>query len=479
MRADIQSMIWERWPRAASHIYTFLKHKFGTVPHYRTVLRFIRRYEREHREALLYRFKPKEWRHEMMPSLGDAAASAQAPNDVWEADTTPADLICADGRRRKIIALVDVYSRRAICRLVEREDAAAVVATLRAAILTWGLPKVLKMDNGMVYHKSKHVLRVCAELGIETPRLPVRAPETKPHVERFFRTLSEGLFAELTGYTGNCLANRPEVVIPNLQPEQLQALIDRWVEAVHHETVHSMTGQRPRERAQVLGQVIRRVDERELDLLLMREEERVVRQAVVTYQGHRYYHPALVNGERVTLKIDEADAGRVIVFSRGRFLCVAENPVAKGLSVEEIVQAKRCHLRAIKQKVTAQLELAKPGPVDGRIRELLRAREEAQPLSLPQRAEVIRLDRYAEAARTAEPEKEPQTSEDDREGLLFESEADRYKWLIERRVRGEALSEADLTFMRGFETTDLYAELSSYYSTWEAFLRGRTVRDTA
>jgi transposase InsO family protein len=470
MQAEIARMLLEVWPRAVSHIHEFLRHKFGQVPAYRTVDRFVRRYEAEHREELLFKFKPSQWRHEYMPSLGDAAACAQHPNAVWEGDTTPADVICKDGKRRKVIAFLDVYPRRAVCRLVEKEDAAAVAGTLRAALLDWGLPEVLKMDNGMVYHKSKHVQRICAELGIETPRLPVRAPETKPHIERFFRTLSEGLFAELAGYTGNCLAARPEVMVPNLTAEELQGLIDEWL-AAYHETVHSTTGQRPRERAQVLGHVVRRVDVRQLDLLLLRQEERCVRQAVISFEDRKYYHPALPNGRRVQVRPIPEDAGRLLVFQDGKLLCEAKDQASAGLSVEEINRAKRRYLKALKQKLAAQEELLKPLPQDARVREMLKAKTEARPLSLPAKSLPAELSGYKEAiealAAQAKPVERPADPDPEAEERpWFTSDMQRYEWCLRRRCLGLPQDEeyGDAQFMAAFEDAPLYEKLRGYFA---------------
>jgi transposase len=476
MRRTVATMIWERWPRSTTSILRYLEHAFGRGLTYRTLHRYVTRYVADHHEALLHQFRHNEWRHTMMPSLGDSSAKALRPNHYWEADTTPADILCADGRRRKVIGIIDVYSRRAFLRLVDREDADAVAATLRACILAWALPENLLMDNGMVYHKSKHIRRICGELGIATPWLEVRAPEQKPHIERFFRTLTEQVFAELPGYTGNCLLTRPDEIKVEVEPERLQEIMDLWLEVDYHEREHSGTDQRPRERAQMPGWVAQMVDERELDLLLWHEVERVVSQAVCRYEGRAYYHPELPNGEQVTLKIDPADAGRVVVFWRGKFLCVALDQTARGLLPQAIREEKKARISAVKALVAAELRLAQPGPVEARLLERLEAQQEDVPAAFPQRGEVVPLRPYAEVLQD-EPQAEQPAGEGSarRRPILWSSADEHYQWCIVGRALDEELDEDDLAFMAEFEQSELYAELEGYFRKQEEHIRRRNL----
>jgi len=468
-------LVWKKWPRSVTGILRFLRFKFGYEGSYQTVRRFYQQYERLHYERLLFKFRRAEWQHKMMPSLGDASAKATHPNHFWEADTTPADILCRDGRRRKVIAFIDIFSRRAHLQLVDVEDADAVAATLRATILAFqALPEVLLMDNGMVYHKSHHMQRICGELGIQTPWLEVQAPWEKPHIERFFRTLSEQVFAELPGYTGNCLLTRPDEIRLEMEPEELQRIMDQWLRVDYHETVHSRTGQRPRERAQMPGYVAQMVDERELDILLWRQESRLVSQGRVRCDGRFYSHPELPNGEYVTLLSDPGDAGRVVVFHGGRFRCVAEDYAAKGLTPKQIKQDRKERRQALKESIRAEERLARHELVENHLLERLDAQEELVPAILPQRAEVIRLQPYAEVVEALEGPGAQAVSED--EPAYFGSDGERYKHLITKRVEGREPTASDLAFMARFEASEEFEEQRSYFESWEAFLRATEAR---
>lgn len=61
------------------------------------------------------------------------------------------------------------------------------------------LPESIVIDHGRVY-VSDHIISACARLGISVqPGLPYK-PTDKPTVERFFKTLREGLLQHLPGY---------------------------------------------------------------------------------------------------------------------------------------------------------------------------------------------------------------------------------------------------------------------------------------
>ncbi len=73
--------------------------------------------------------------------------SATRPNDVWALDFQFDET--ADGRRLKLLNIVDEFTREAIAMRVGRScDADAVVATIEALVAERGAPSHLRMDNG-------------------------------------------------------------------------------------------------------------------------------------------------------------------------------------------------------------------------------------------------------------------------------------------------------------------------------------------
>ncbi len=62
----------------------------------------------------------------------------------------------------------------------------------------WCPPETLVVDHGKAF-LSAHVIGVCARLGISIQPAQPHKPTDKPTVERFFKTLREGLIQHLPG----------------------------------------------------------------------------------------------------------------------------------------------------------------------------------------------------------------------------------------------------------------------------------------
>ncbi len=78
---------------------------------------------------------------------GGERRAASRPNDVWALDFQFDET--ADGRRLKMLNVVDEFSREALAMRVGRTcNADDVVATIEALVATRGAPAHLRMDNG-------------------------------------------------------------------------------------------------------------------------------------------------------------------------------------------------------------------------------------------------------------------------------------------------------------------------------------------
>lgn len=99
--------------------------------------------------------------------------------------------------------------------------------------------ETIVVDNGKIY-LSEQLLSACQRLGISVqPARPYQGSD-KAALERFFRTLREGLLAGLPGYKG------PDIHSRGLDVEQqafffldeLEALIRQWIAEVYHRRAH-------------------------------------------------------------------------------------------------------------------------------------------------------------------------------------------------------------------------------------------------
>ena len=93
-----------------------------------------------------------------------------------------------------------------------------VVAGDGTAGLAGVAAETIVVDHGKIY-LSDHLLSVCQRLGISVQPARPLTPTDKAAVERFFRTLSEGLLAALPGYKG------PDVYSRGDRPRGLRLLL--------------------------------------------------------------------------------------------------------------------------------------------------------------------------------------------------------------------------------------------------------------
>ena len=115
-----------------------------------------------------------------------------------------------------------------------------VVAGDGTAGLAGVAAETVVVDYGKVY-LSDHLLSVCQRLGISVQPARPLTPTDKAAVERFFRTLSEGLLAALPGYKG------PDVYSRGADPEgcayfftnELEQVVREWTGGIYHQRRHA------------------------------------------------------------------------------------------------------------------------------------------------------------------------------------------------------------------------------------------------
>ena len=476
---EIKKLIWQNHLCRYQDILDDLRVLFPgarDLPHYSTIRAYAREYKTDNWAALVMKHEGQKGLRDrnMQVALGRADADLTAPNQRWELDTTVADVFTkrkikdvvlrtGDGKRCKIIAVFEVFSRALKFYLVEKETALMVGLCFRDCIITWGLPEEVIIDNGKPYKNRRFMSFVRANgisLILSIPGNPVQ----KPHVERGFRTLSEKLFRRLPGFSGNSVANRPNEIEVKYSMAELQEIMDRWVENVYMETVHRSTGQRPRERMSPPGFVPKTINERELDILLMEERDRRVYQGHITYLGGKYFHPKLPEGQNVKFRVNDFDASELLVFFGGKYLCTAVDYRRKGKTPAEIREAKKSRNRELRTRVKANEALInKTKPKGENILDLIDHHEKIRPVELPKKAEVLSFPELINVPYTntetegtdfAGPERDAGKVEEG--GLRHRDRVERYLDVAKREKRGQSIDELDRRFIEEFEESELF-----------------------
>jgi putative transposase len=471
MREEIEKIVWENHLCRHKDVLDDLGVVFGqkNISSYSTVRRFVEAYKKEHWPELVLKHEGQKGLRDrnMLPAIGQMDGNITRPNQRWELDTTIGDLfaksetgcglfVMKDGRRCKLVGVIDVFSRNVKYFFTERETALAVGEIIRLMIILWGLPEEIVIDNGKPF-KNRRILNFLRALGISIHICLPGNPTEKPFIERSFGVLTDGLFRRLCGYSGNSIQNRPGEIEIKYSLHEAQQLVNDFVENVYTENVHRATRQRPRERMAPPDFLPKTVNPRELDILLMEEHERTVSQGCIRYLGGKYFHPLLPEAQKIKFRASDFDAGEIIVFHGRKFLCIAEDYVRKGKTPQEIIEAKKERSRELRTRVKAHEALQNNHQEkDYRIRARIEKGKQDKPAELPKKADVLSFPSLQNIPLTAptpieamsemqfdEPAAEPKRR-------LILTRQERYLNIMSRKQRGEILDEQDIEWLGEF-----------------------------
>lgn len=389
----VEAVLAER-PLAAARILELLATRFTDLPSRRTLARFMAQIERTKPALLAATRDPDLFKSKYRLALGRADASVSHAHQVWEIDTTKADVMTKDGRR-SILGIVDVWSRRVFYLVVPSESAQSVRRTLTACIAKWGvMPEVLRTDNGSGYINAT-IKTALPHLGIELQPCPPGSPEKKPFVERMFGTFTRERAELLAGYVGHNVAEASKlrarakkvtgraVIVPELTADQLQAVIDAWLDGVYHVRPHSSTGAAPIARWTGSPRPARGApDEGALKLALSAfVGVATVGKRGVQWKRGRYWAAPLADwiGRQVQLRRDEEDLGELYVFDEdSRYIATAVNAERSGLSDEMFARAAKRDQAATVTRHKAELRAKQRDfSIEDAVQALLRADAEA------------------------------------------------------------------------------------------------------
>lgn len=342
-----------------------------SVPSLRTIARFMDDWKRDNMAEYELMKNPDRYRGKFMPAFGNASQGIDRYLQLWEADSTPTDVMLKDGRHT-IIGVIDVASRRPKVYISKTSNSVAVGLLMRQAIIDWGVPECVKTDNGTDY-VSRHITELFESLQIQQETCPPFTPKAKPHIERFFKSLSHGFLEMLPGYIGHSVPDRVDIeqrksfaerlsrggkekaadTLANFTAEELQQQCNEWIENVYMKSPHSgLKGKKPIDFiAEWInsGKPVRRITDemsiRALDYLLAEVPGnngiRKITKNGIHVDKLTFVAPELgvYIGEEVRVKYNPFDAGCINVYRfDGSLLCVAQCPEITGVSRAEVAQ---------------------------------------------------------------------------------------------------------------------------------------------
>ncbi len=383
MAKAIEKMILEKPHRKTKRIYEYLKKEFGAkTPVYETVRKWVSEWKQK--EFLIYAFakNPDKAKGTYKPAGGSMSQGVSFSNEIWELDATPADVICSDGKRYTLSAAIDVYSRRVVVVVEESASYSTLAKVMRKGIKILGVPQTVKIDNGKDY-TSNYFTATCQRLRINQTLCPPYSGEYKPHIERFFRTISHELFEELDGYIGHDVAGRQEqqnqkmfsaklesikewrarykdgdefakrfgikkenagldVGIP-LSRDELQLWIDKWI-LMYENRRHGGIKTKPIEKWNQDSMPVRKIeDERMLDILLGFSTQRSIRKKGIEWMGVTYWSEMFADmvGQKVWVLSDD-DLSIIYIYDlQMNYLFDAYNPEYHNISRASFLSANK------------------------------------------------------------------------------------------------------------------------------------------
>lgn len=384
------------------------------MPPVRTFQYAIKGLKAVHRVELLKLTDPDRFRSTMALSGVGTLRHVTEPNQLWQIDASPVDALCTDGRHA-IYAAIDIATRRAIFLLSRTPRAAAVALLVRKAILAWGVPELIKTDNGSDF-TARDTQRLFASLAVEIELSDPYQPQQKGHVERVIRTFQHSVGPLLPGYIGHSVADRKviearksfaarlgeteaETFGVSLTGPELQVHVDQWAEQVYQHRPHAGLKQRtPFEVTLASTCPVRRVDERALDLLLMpvagSDGRRTATKFGIRIDNRQYLAPKILPGTPVFVRQDPNDLGRVYCFAEdgGTFLDIAICPETSGLNPQTLVRAAKEIRAELEADATRQIradmrKIAKGPALIERALEVAR-RDHPNVIPLPKKSEA-------------------------------------------------------------------------------------------
>jgi len=401
--AFVARLFLENPDRSLRKIHMYLEEEFGRGSlSYATVSRMIKRYKNENILTATLATSPQEANNKLRPAPGNASESAPYNNAVWEMDGTPVDIICSDGIRYQLSAAIDVYSRRPVVVVTPTANSSALAKVFKKGITKLGVPEKVRLDNGREY-KSLAFEYTCSRLRIEQQFTAPYSGWQKPHIERFFGTLTRDLFEELPGYIGHNVNDRTKIqdretyekkleakkraqeilkggnaaakklvrkqkqldaYIPTtLSREELELFIDRWVKR-YERSLHRGIKQTPIERWEECPIPVRTIsDERVLDVLVGLSEKKRITKKGVTWKKISYWHDLFYDriGESVWMLSDD-ELGYLYIYDLDmKFLCRAESAEHIGKSRSEYMASRFFDKKS--QKIIRELgELRRESP---------------------------------------------------------------------------------------------------------------------
>ncbi len=204
-----------------------------------------------------------------------------------------------------LIAWLEEYSRIITHgQLYTQEKTYALEDCLKKAIMKFGVPEQIYVDNGSMY-SSKQLQSICGRLGIHLSHTRPYRPQGRGKLERLFRTVQQSFLPEIE----TMLREK------TMSVDEVNDYFFIWVRQHYHEKVHSATKQKPMLCFESDNYPLRRVDlDFLMDAFLVEETRKVDKTGVFKLNGSEYQAPLELARAKILVRYDPFDLDCVQVY---------------------------------------------------------------------------------------------------------------------------------------------------------------------
>ncbi len=232
-------------------------------------------------------------------------------NDCWQADTSCGPYLKINNIKYKtyIIMFIDDKSRMIMgYDIFFHDNAINMQKVFKSAILTYGKPKRLFVDNGGPYD-NKQLALICASLGITLIHAKPYTPEAKAKQERLFRTIKDGWMRCTDWNTFQSL-------------EDVRKSLSNFLYQNYINKVHSVTGMTPNERWHQESNIVKYLDEHlVLESFLHRTFNKVRKDRTIQFKKNYYEVPFKYVGQTIELRYDPNQIDVLFLYENDKKIC--------------------------------------------------------------------------------------------------------------------------------------------------------------
>lgn len=255
------------------------------------------------------------WPEDNKPGQERKRFSYDKVNILWQGDMSVGPYLIIGGKKYKthLFAFIDDYSRiLPFAQFSFSEKFDSMKAVLKEALIRRGIPRMLYVDNGKVYHAGQLQL-ACASLGITLTHTQPYDPQSKGKIERMIGTVRRRFYPTLD-------TNPPKSL------EELNKRFWEWLENDYHRKVHSAHDMCPLDVFLAQASSVRMVaDPSILDSLFWKREYRKVKHdATITLLNNLFEVPASYVGQRIEIRYDPLAPETVHIYYNDHSVCVAK-----------------------------------------------------------------------------------------------------------------------------------------------------------